>query len=548
MSKSVDENQISIIEENTRKLYNESIDQPTSEQRKCVSELRKLYQRYPTNTMAEYYAHGLFNLSLRLSFKEQKEIHTTLQNLYQSHQIEEIAECLGRIKYNLAIKQPLSSAELKQCANEIEQLYQLYKTERLAQPLSSLWYELFNSRAHNRMDYAQKILHLCQNISDPEANEAYAAVLFNPNVNIPNRDDLIKTFLSEEQTLRSVGRYFESKYYPSYNNVFSNIRLKKTYPVQALGKIANQHLQKFQTFTNSGEINAEALAVLFYVFLLKQFLAVPQIKTSIGHYTKLENIKYLVKPPQEAGKLRLYNSAYMNDPEEGKELLRFLSDKELNLLDLCKINDSNIYLSCFTTEIDNLPMWSMYGNDGNGCCLVFKKDFFDFSYDEWSDESLIGLSRLNSSNYLYRVCYLSSSTEELSIDRFPQDKPDLISDISNCLARLTFHIKELQKNQSNRNRNTIDSFLTFALDQIRYLFKDIAYEHEHELRLIKYSENPELDTESWIVPKLYIELPKSLEYQKVILGPKVLHSNQIKPYLFYTKKVKAVEQSEINFC
>ncbi len=74
-----------------------------------------------------------------------------------------------------------------------------------------------------------------------------------------------------------------------------------------------------------------------------------------------------------------------------------------------------------------------------------------------------------------------------------------------------------------------------------------VYSHEHELRLIKYSETPLLDSNAWIVPKLYVEVQKPLKYERVILDPKVTQANRIIPYLIYTGKVDEVVKSEVRY-
>ena len=99
----------------------------------------------------------------------------------------------------------------------------------------------------------------------------------------------------------------------------------------------------------------------------------------------------------------------------------------------------------------------------------------------------------------------------------------------------------------NKNDKTVDKIVALILDQIRYLFKDQSYAYERELRLIKYSESPLLDNDSWIVPQLYVEVEKPLEYEQVILGPKVEQVNRIIPYLIYTGKVKKVKKSKIKY-
>lgn len=241
------------------------------------------------------------------------------------------------------------------------------------------------------------------------------------------------------------------------------------------------------------------------------------------------------------------NACYMNDPSEGQALIKTLASKLPDFSDLLDKQSYNIYLSCFTTAIDELPMWVMYGNDGKGCCLLFKRDFFDFTSEEFSDELMIDEHCAGENNFLFRVAYLSSETNEITLDTFPQDDKDLDQKLAAAMGNLQFHLNQIGQIQGKKRDKAVNDILTFILGQIRYLFKDDSYAHEHELRIIRYSEEPKVDNESWVVPQLFVEVEKPLEYSQIILGPKVEQTNRITPYLIHTGKVKEVKKSKIEY-
>lgn len=309
----------------------------------------------------------------------------------------------------------------------------------------------------------------------------------------------------------------------------------------------NQYFSKLKKSADHdySDLKVELLALLHYSFEIRSLLIVPNIPDPIGHYTKIENLKYLVLPGDVGGKLRMSNACYMNDPSEGQTLIKALTNKDFS--DLCEDHSNNIYLSCFTTAIDELPMWSMYGNDGKGCCLLFKRDFFDFSSEEFADELTIEDQCSGENNFLFRVVYLSAGASKITIDTFPQDKKNLGQNVATAISNLQFHLNKIAHIQEKKRDKITNDILTFILGQIRYLFKDKSYAHEHELRLIRYSESPLLDNDTWVVPQLYVEVEKPLEYKQIILGPKVGEINRIIPYLTYTKKVSSVKKSEIKY-
>lgn len=533
--------------EEALEIYNASINKPTSVQRHCVEKLKSLYKKYLSDDVANFYAKALFNLSLRVPVTDMQKIFIELEKLFQTNPTEDIAGRIGRLKYNLSVHMDCNARTLKKYASEIETLYHKYPTSALAEPLAKIWYSILISHAKDRLEYAEKIIDLCAKVSDPETNTAYARVLFDSKICVENRPELIGAFLSVPQTLDSLRAYVESSYYPQYNKLFGNFQLCSLYPAEVISKKINCYFLKLKKHPDYIDLKVELLALLHYAFEIRKLLIVPNTSVSIGHYTKIENLKYLFSPGKTEGKLRMSNACYMNDPSEGQALIKFLASKTQDFSDLCIEQSYNIYLSCFTTAIDELPMWSMYGNDGKGCCLLFKRDFFDFTSEEFSDELTIDDHCAGENNFLFRVVYLSSKTNEITLDTFPEDDENLDQKVADAIGSLLFHLNKIIHIQEKKQDKKVNDILTFILGQIRYLFKDDSYAHEHELRLIRYSEAPLLDNEAWVVPQLFVAVEKPLEYEQIILGPKVEQTNRITPYLIYTGKVKEVKKSKIEY-
>lgn len=536
--------------EKALEIYNISVDKSTSVQQQCADKLKNLYMESLSKDVADYYAMSLFNLSLRVSTQEMQWISAELENLFEKNPTECIAEQIGRLKFNLSIQMTCDARTLKKYAVEIEKLYHQYPTNALAEPLAKIWYSILASRACDQLEYANRIIELCSHISDPETNTAYAKVLFDSKIPIDNRNKLIDQFLSNSQVLESFQSYVESAFFPHHNKALVDFKLAPSYPTKLLTTKVNRALGYLKRRSNYTELKVEILSLLYYALRIKRLLIVPKTNDLIGHYTKIENLKHLILPGNEVGKLRMSNAAYMNDPSEGRTLIDFLSNsnKEENA-NLYMRDNSNIYVSCFTTSIDELPMWSMYGNDGKGCCLVFKGDYFDYTYEDTTHDFLLSGNKADESNYLYRVCYLSYSPKDFTIahEEFDEDfTKNPSGEIANAINLLKNHYDKIISLKSKSDK-VVDGIIALILNQIRYLFKDWSYAHERELRLIKYSESPMLDQDSWIVPQLYVEVARPLEYTQVILGPKVDQTNRITPYLTYTGKVKEVRKSKIKY-
>ena len=439
-----------VLEDDAWSIYNQAVGSSITTQRSCVGKLKDLYKKSPNNCMVvDYYALALFNLSLYESLDRVISISKVLEQIFESNPTQTVAERLGRIKYNLSNMQQANAKELKQYASEIEQLYALYPTKNLAEPLAKIWHSISISRARDRKEYEEKIIALCSDIIDPYTNTAYANVLFNSRNTIEDRENLIDSFLGGVQTLESFGYYVESEYCPDHNAALKDFRLATSSPFSQIGKTINSYLNKLKSHPNFIELKAELLTLLFYTVQLKKLLVVPRITDPICHYTKAENIKYLIKEPNLDGHLRMYNASYMNDPEEGTVLFEFLSGGNKDHT-IQTSKHHNIYLSCFTSEIDQLPMWSLYGNDGKGCCLVLSPDYFDYPVSGGMVDSIMDMANNTDYNCLYRVCYLTCRSGEIEIDIFPEDPPKLIQELREIIGILEYHFLEINKLKNDK--------------------------------------------------------------------------------------------------
>src|SRR5690606_3283124 len=111
---------------------------------------------------------------------------------------------------------------------------------------------------------------------------------------------------------------------------------------------------------------------------------------NVVHYTKLFVSDIYVSSLYS--KMHYSNAIYMNDPKEGKMLVKYFNDDRITqaYINGEKRNESSVYLGSFLPaeedEIgksyeDELVMWRTYGKDANGkeaagCNLVLSTDFF----------------------------------------------------------------------------------------------------------------------------------------------------------------------------
>lgn len=268
----------------------------------------------------------------------------------------------------------------------------------------------------------------------------------------------------------------------------------------------------------------------------------------ICHYSKLSTLKHIIKKKNEnvQPKFRISNIAYLNDPSEGNILLRVFKKR---LTDTCyqvlfgnmseegkmtQISFSNVFIGSFSTAKNKLPMWTLYGDDSKGCCLVFDDYFFDEKN---------GLEEITSNKdkkiqpqdlTLYKVKY---------IDIENVDETDIVI---SYLYEITQILNDweiiIEKYES------IKLWINELLDKIRFLFKDFDYDYENEVRVIIHAEEAQIKVDDIPeVPRLYVDLQRNLSYKEIILGAKIDKPVEIAPFLLHSGMVKKVSKSGIQY-
>ena len=221
-----------------------------------------------------------------------------------------------------------------------------------------------------------------------------------------------------------------------------------------------------------------------------------------------------------AGKMRMNSSAYMNDPYEGKSLYDLLGIQEPDLENLSESNPYNAFFACFSSRVNDLNQFRLYGKVGNveasGCCLVFnrrgnwiREPDLDASFRRLNDQDGFTGSvvkettaqRPSENLPLYQIAYIFYR------DEYTQDKEyDVMFDNPNfgvrlkpisdnqdwhevrkaqfqtALIGLCDYFKDTKQNREESQENKA------ALEYIRYLFKDHAFRDEEEFRLLQIEE------------------------------------------------------------
>lgn len=234
----------------------------------------------------------------------------------------------------------------------------------------------------------------------------------------------------------------------------------------------------------------------------------------IAKYTSFESLIAIL----ESGKIRMNSIVSMNDKTETD----FLGDVIRNYEEDYEQEDDKYlfadkeFITSFTSKIDDLDMWRLYGDNARGACMVFERD-------------------AKQSDDLYKIRYID-----------PQGKD--IAKVSELMVKL--------KEMGIR-------FRLNCLQKYRHFLKHVDYCAEEESRLLVFSEQPDgwfINRDNGILTP-YMEKAlnkagrmKTREYpfrlRRIILGPSIKEKDANLMQVFYMSHqygyYLSVEESRIN--
>ena len=277
----------------------------------------------------------------------------------------------------------------------------------------------------------------------------------------------------------------------------------------------------------------------------------------------------------------------MNDPEEGGILEDILKLEKRNPLE-----PSSWFLMSFTSKTDDLAMWSQYGNNAEGVCIVLNESDFaryhslsDLPWYQKNSDKQIG-HKMNSSievqnntssnesnkemttisndntqnsenkhstpnndkDYLYRVAYLHYSNDQFDIEESELFTNEEVTRLKGLLVDLKSELRDYKNSEDPFYKKAIAD----CIEEIRYLFKSVDYKYEEELRILQYanlrSDNDKIKIDySPEFGKLYLERKENIQIREVVFGPKFPNPEYVTPLLKLLDKEIKYKKSAIKF-
>ena len=539
---------------------------------------RIIYGQYPkSEDIALLYARILVNLSTKQT--ELKELETTaekLEKLQQQFQDSpDIASQYAMILVNLSTIQT-ELKERKATVEKLEKLQQKFpKSEEIAFIYSVFLASLFDyqTEVDERLQTTKIIKKLYEEFS---------------NFMLQNFDDL---FFSNDNVC-------DSKKYMLFNFILREGLLKNT-KYAILQKWTDRYKEDSSELKNLLSIYQIVQKIKYQLGLKDEY---KNQVLKFGHYTKGGTLQIMLDQEENekknttfsvSGKTRLYNANYMNDPEEGIVIEQILGLDRRDVLE-----PSSWFLMSFTNKTDDLAMWSQYGDDAKGVCLVLREDDFsrftsfndvswrqEKNFLEFSDKMYLLKSELNSGveksifrsesensvdtvndegtepnsvekdsnskgnrDYLYRIAYVKHIKENLKLERTELFEKSEIEELEKLLNSL----KEKLDIGSKVTEENYQKAISECIEEIRYLFKSVDYKYENELRILRYAnldpsnDKIKIDKTSGI-GRLYVERENSIQIREVIFGPKFPNPEYVTPLLKLLDKEIKYNKSTIKF-
>ena len=530
-----------------------------------------------SHDIAEAFARILVNLSTKQT--ELNEIETTVEELQalqqQFQDSHDIAEAFARILFNLSTKQ----TELNEIETTVEKFKALQKQFQDSEKIAYIYGTFLASFPNHQTELSER-LQTTEKIKELY-EQFYKFMLQNFDVLFFNNDNVC-----------------DNKEYRLFDFVLKE------------GLLKNTKYAILQTWAQRYKEDSSELRNLLSIYQLVQKIKYQlglkdEDKNKVlefGHYTKGSTLQIMLnqegndkKDFSVSGKTRLYNANYMNDPEEGIVIEQILDLDRRDILE-----PSSWFLMSFTNKTDDLAMWSQYGDDAKGVCLVLREDdfsrFTSFNDVSWRKETVfiesenkenkieVTPSELSSDlknssiesnkknptvtlkdeenksqsekkdnvskgsiDYLYRIAYINTG------ENFELEKSELFDDDE--IKKLDESIKHL-KQKLEENFDESDPFyknaISKCIEEIRYLFKSVDYKYENELRILRYANldpsNKEIKIDkSSGIGKLYVERENPIQIEEVIFGPKFPNPEYVTPLLKLLDKDINYKKSTIKF-
>ena len=577
-------------------LVNLSAKQINVEERKNTTNLLKeIFEQFnQSEDIALQYAMALFNLSLKqTNLDKLNDTASKLKKLaYNFEKNEEITLCYSEALAEIITKQQ-NEGEKLEIIDKLKRLHDRFvQSEEITVQYLTARMDLVKN---NQIDQSNLVNDICQSLESIQSIK-----ILNMLIEILENEKQFKqdqVQISTTNIVKALDKLcFDSSIEEGKDEKEKNLLIRTL----KIGIISDTKYDILKSWIEHYKENSERINQLIKIYSLVQQIKYElglktedkNRKLKFGHYTSGKALQSILGKEDKApfsisGKTRLNNANYMNDPEEGEILENILKLEKRNPLD-----PSSWFLMSFTSKTDDLAMWSQYGNNAEGVCIVLNENDFahyhslsdlpwyqknsdkqishkmnssvEISNDISSNESNKEMTTRDNDNtqnsedkystpntnqdYLYRVAYVHYSDDQFDIEETELFTSEEVTRLKGLLVDLKSELRDY--------KNSGDPFYKKAIadciEEIRYLFKSVDYKYEEELRILQYanlnSDNDKIKIDySPEFGKLYLEREENVQIGEVIFGPKFPNPEYVTPLLKLLDKDIKYKRSTIKF-
>ena len=586
-----------------------------------ANSVKEIFESFKqSEEIALRYAFALGYLSVEQQNVEEllNTINSVKEIFERFKQSEDIASLYSMVLVNLSAKQ-VNVEEQINTVNSVKEIFELFRhSEDIALQYAKALFNLSNLQndIKQNQDIVNRILDILKNFSSVEILNILVEILQNSSDIKLDTDKIPTTSLTKILDKLCLNSNIDTDRELLIRALNLKLTSGRRLVVNTKYDILNDWIENYKNVKDKDKLN-QLIDIYRIVQEIKFKLGLKEDnkKLQFGHYTKGATLQVILKQEENekkeekeekkhifsvSGKTRLYNASYMNDPEEGLVIEKVLkSNKEGKISSYFEKRDildpSSWFLMSFTSKTDDLAMWSQYGDDAQGVCLVLKEDdfsrFTSFNDVSWRKETLllesenkseVAISELSSGfksspnklenndssnsinrdetqlksekkdnvskgniDYLYRIAYIGKD--------FKLEKSELFDDDEiNKLDESVNHLKQKLEENLDESDPFYKNAISKCIEEIRYLFKSVDYKYENELRILRYAnldpsnDKIKIDKESGI-GKLYVERENPIQIEKVIFGPKFPNPEYVTPLLKLLDNGIKYKKSTIKF-
>ena len=606
-------------------LVNLSAKQKSVEERiNTANSVKEIFESFKqSEDIALSYAFALGYLSVEQQNVEEllNTINSVKEIFERFKQSEDIASLYSMVLVNLSAKQ-VDVEERINTVNSVKEIFELFRhSEDIALQYAKALFNLSNLQNDIKQKQAivNRILDILKNFSSVEILNILVDILQNNSDIKLDTDKIPTTSLTKILDKLCLNSNIDTDRELLIRTLNLKLTSGRKLVVNTKYDILNGWIEYYKDVKDKDKLN-QLIDIYKIVQEIKFKLGLKEDnkKLQFGHYTKGATLQVMLKQEEKkekekekkknekkhlfsvSGKTRLYNASYMNDPEEGLIIEKALkSNKEGKISSYFEnrniLDPSSWFLMSFTIKTDDLAMWSQYGDNAQGVCLVLKEDdfsrFTSFNDVSWRKETLllesenkseVAISELSSDfksspnklenndssnsinrdetqlkseqkdnvskgsiDYLYRIAYIGKDFKLEKSELFDDDEIKKLDESVN-------HLKQKLEENLDESDPFYKNAISKCIEEIRYLFKSVDYKYENELRILRYAnldpsnDKIKIDKESGI-GKLYVERENPIQIEEVIFGPKFPNPEYVTPLLKLLDNDIKYKKSAIKF-